>query len=305
MSFRDSKPCHTTQLNSVLRKSNRKHDRKFALTAAEDGLANQIADQAGATVSGDEVALRQSLKEVMTPATFGNMARCTAPVEGHRTASGAAACPACRGRSRGYSGYGSYSSYSPSYYSSGSSGGSLSSFGGSGSSARPRWSPAGSSVAYTPAEVRTLTPFRDTVEKRSTLPDLRDVFLCHAWDDRSGAAKELHDLLESCGVSVWFSEKDVALGTSLLREIDKGLVKSRVGIVLVTPAFLRRVQGEGIAEKELSALLARDLLVPIVHNTTYEALREVSPLLGSRSGLSTAENPMADVAAKLAELVAL
>ncbi len=35
----------------------------------------------------------------------------------------------------------------------------------------------------------------------------------------------------------------------------------------------------------------------------YEALRDVSPPLGSRRGLSTAENPMADVAAKLAELV--
>ncbi|CAN7767512.1 toll/interleukin-1 receptor domain-containing protein [Pseudorhodoferax sp. LjRoot39] len=146
---------------------------------------------------------------------------------------------------------------------------------------------------------------RRTVESRAALPDLRDVFLCHAWDDRQGAAKELHDQLESRGVSVWFSEKDVALGTSLLREIDKGLAKSRVGIVLVTPALLRRVRGEGIAEKELSALLARDLLVPIVHDTTYEALRDVSPLLGSRSGLSTTEESMAAVAAKLAELVAV
>ncbi|MGJ4945109.1 toll/interleukin-1 receptor domain-containing protein [Bradyrhizobium sp. HKCCYLS1011] len=157
---------------------------------------------------------------------------------------------------------------------------------------------------YTPAEVRALSPVRDNVEKREPLPDRRDVFLCHAWDDRGGAAKELHDLLESRGVRVWFSEKDVVLGTSLLREIDKGLAKSRVGIVLVTPALLRRVQAEGIAEKELSALLARDLLVPIVHGTTYEALRDVSPLLGSRSGLSTAENSMVDVAVKLAELVA-
>ena len=89
---------------------------------------------------------------------------------------------------------------------------------------------------YTPAEVRALTPVRDSVEKRAPLPDLRDVFLCHAWDDRQGAAKELHDLLESRGVRVWFSEKDVALGTPLLREIDRGLAKSRVGIVLVTPA---------------------------------------------------------------------
>ena len=160
-------------------------------------------------------------------------------------------------------------------------------------------------MAYTPAEVSALTPIRDSVEKRAPQPDRRDVFLCHAWDDRQGAAKDLHDLLESRGVSVWFSEKDVGLGTPLLREIDRGLAKSRVGIVLVTPALLRRLQGESIADKELSALLARDQLVPIVHNTTYEALREVSPLLASRTGLSTAENPMAGVAAKLAELVAL
>ena len=183
------------------------------------------------------------------------MTRCTAPVEGHRSASAAAACPACRGgysRNRGYSSYGSYSppSYSSPYSPSGSSSG------GSGGSGKPRWSRAGSSVVYTPAEVRALTPIRGSVEKRALLPDPRDVFLCHAWDDRKGAAMELHDLLVLRGVSVWFSEKDVLLGTSLLREIDKGLAKSRVGIVLVTPALLRRVQAEGIADKELSALLA-------------------------------------------------
>ena len=160
-------------------------------------------------------------------------------------------------------------------------------------------------MSYTPAEVRALTPIRESVEKRAPLPDLRDVFLCHAWDDRQGAAKELHDLLESRGVSVWFSEKDVGLGVPLLRAIDKGLANSRIGIVLVTPALIRRLPAEGIADKELSALLARDLLVPVVHGTTYEALREVSPLLGSRSGLSTAEEPMADVATKLAELVTI
>ncbi|MEX0717445.1 MAG: toll/interleukin-1 receptor domain-containing protein [Planctomycetaceae bacterium] len=158
---------------------------------------------------------------------------------------------------------------------------------------------------YTPAQVRALTPIRESVEKRASLPDLRDVFLCHAWDDRRGPAKDLHDLLEPLGVSVWFSEKDVLLGSPLLREIDRGLAKSRVGIVLATPALLRRIEVAGIADKELSALLARDLLVPIVHDTTYEALREVSPLLGSRSGLNTAEDTMADIAAKLAELVAI
>jgi hypothetical protein len=152
--------------------------------------------------------------------------------------------------------------------------------------------------------VVALTPIRETVEKIARLPERRDYFLCHAWDDRAGAAKELHEQLQSRGVSVWFSEKDIALGTPLLREIDRGLAKSRGGIVLVTPALLQRLKGESIADKELSVLLARDQLIPIVHGTTYEALRNVSPMLASRTGLSTAENTMAAVATKLAELAA-
>lgn len=234
------------------------------------------------------------------------MAQCTAPREGHRSASAAANCPACRGRGRygGYSSYssynsgnGSYSSPSPPYrLTSGSSGGT--------GRIHATWAKAGSSVLYTPTQIRALAPVRQTAESRAGLPDLRDIFLCHAWDDRQGDAKSLHDLLEARGVSVWFSEKDVAIGTSLLREIDKGLVKSRVGVVLVTPALLRRLPAAGVADKELSALLATEQLVPIVHNTTYEALRNVSPLLASRSGLSTEEDTMVVVADKLAELVA-
>jgi len=91
----------------------------------------------------------------------------------------------------------------------------------------------------------------------------------------------------------------------MMRAIDKGLANSKIGLVLVTPALLERLPKEGVADKELSALLARNQLVPIVHNTTYDALRNVSPMLASRSGLDTAEDPMAVVAQKIAELVAL
>ncbi len=232
------------------------------------------------------------------------MTRCTAPIRGHSSAAAAAACPACRYRSSyRYSGYGSsYSSPGSSAASSYSS----SVSGRSSSSSTPRWSKAGSSVSYTPTQVQSLTPIRQTVETRAAeRPDLRDVFLCHAWDDRQGAAKELHDLLTAAGVKVWFSEKDLGLGVPMMRAIDKGLANSRIGLVLVTPALLARLPKESVADKELSALLAGNQLVPIVHNTTYEALRNVSPLLASRSGLDTAEDSMAVVAAKIAELVAI
>jgi hypothetical protein len=231
------------------------------------------------------------------------MARCTAPVRGHNSAAAAAACPACSYRS-GYRSGG----YVPSY-SSGSSGGGYGNSGGGGrssSSSRPRWSRAGSSISYTAAQVVSLTPIREAVETRAAeQPDLRDVFLCHAWDDRQGPAKELHELLVGAGVKVWFSEKDLGLGVPMMRAIDKGLANSRIGLVLVTPALLVRLPKESVADKELSALLARNQLIPIVHNTTYEALRNVSPLLASRSGLDTAEDSMVVVAKKIVELVSL
>ncbi|GAA2221580.1 hypothetical protein GCM10010232_02320 [Streptomyces amakusaensis] len=161
-------------------------------------------------------------------------------------------------------------------------------------------------MIYTPGEVKGLAPVRDAaVLRASQQPDLCDVFLCHAWDDRRGAATELYDLLEAEGVSVWFSEKNIALGLPFMREIDKGLARSRTGLVLVTPALLTRLKRGGVSDKELSELLARDLLLPVIHETTYGELRNVSPLLASRNGLDTAEDSMAVVAIKIAELVAV
>lgn len=160
-------------------------------------------------------------------------------------------------------------------------------------------------MTYTAEQVQALTPYRNTVESLGQQPDLRDLFLCHAWADRHGVATELHDLIESEGASVWFSPKDILLGQPFMREIDKGLAKSRAGLVLVTPAFLERVENGGVSEIELSELLARNLLIPVVHGITWGEVRKVSPLLASRNGLDTAEDSMAEIAIKIAELVRL
>ncbi len=231
------------------------------------------------------------------------MAQCTAPVNGHRSADARANCPIC-GRRGGYSSYNGYSGnsdYSRSY-SSPSKNRTVSS--SSGNKIRAKWSSAGSTILYTPAEIKTLTPLRNEVEKRATA-DLKDIFLCHAWEDRKTTAKNLTDLLVENGTSVWFSENEVLLGTNLLREIDKGLAASRVGIVLVTTSFLKRIQGNGIADKELSTLLSRDQLIPVLDGVTFEELYDVSPLLASRSGLNTSEETMEDIANKLSEVVSV
>lgn len=231
------------------------------------------------------------------------MAQCTAPVNGHRSAAARANCPVCgrRGGYSAYNGYGGYSDYSRSYSSPSKNRTGSSS---SGNKTRAKWSSAGSTILYTPAEIKTLTPLRNEVEKRAKI-DLKDIFLCHAWEDRKNTAKNLTDLLVGNGTSVWFSENEVLLGSNLLREIDKGLANSRVGIVLVTSSFLKRIQGNGIADKELSALLSRDQLIPVLDGVTFEELFSVSPLLASRSGLNTSEETMEDIANKLSEVVSV
>lgn len=230
------------------------------------------------------------------------MAQCTAPVNGHRSAAARANCPVCGGRG-GYSSYG-YSGYSDHSRSYSSPSRNRTSSLTSGNKTRAKWSSSSSTILYTPAEIKALTPLRNEVEKRAQI-DLKDIFLCHAWEDRKTTAKNLTDLLVGNGTSVWFSENEVLLGSNLLREIDKGLVNSRVGIVLVTQSFLKRIKGNGIADKELSALLSRDQLIPVLDGVTFEELVDVSPLLASRSGLNTSEETIEDIADKLSEVVSV
>lgn len=155
-------------------------------------------------------------------------------------------------------------------------------------------------MSYSSTEWRTFEPLARQAEVVArAYPDRRDLFLCHAWDDRLGAAKDLYERLRAHGATVWFSEYDVGLGKSLLTEIDRGLRDSRAGIVLVTPAMLETLRAAtGVASKELAALLATDRVIPVAHGCDFDAVRDVSPLLGARSGLTTSPTLTLDEAAK-------
>lgn len=228
------------------------------------------------------------------------MARCNAPILGH-IRGGGADCP-LHGRGGGY-GYAPSYSY-PSYSAPAApmrNAASPSTSGGGRGTARPAWQPRTSTVSYTSQQVRDLEPVRAVAVLRT---QAHDVFLCHAWPDRQADAKEFFDLLVEGNVSVWFSEVSLRPGTDMRVAIERGLVSSRLGLVLVTPAMLDKLRiDRSVANAELSALLRRNLLVPVMHGVTFEELDQVSPLLASRGGFSTAEEPLDDIAVKIAELV--
>ncbi|WP_316002147.1 toll/interleukin-1 receptor domain-containing protein [Microbacterium algihabitans] len=228
------------------------------------------------------------------------MPQCTAPINGH-TRGGGANCPV-HGRGGGYGyAYSTPRSY-PSYSAPAPAQRRTTPSRSSGTSTRPSWQPTGSSVSYTPQQVRDLQPVRTATLARTVQQN--DVFLCHAWPDRLEAARDVHELMLDRDLSVWFSEVSLRPGTDMRAAIDRGLVSSRMGIVLVTPAMLEKLGTDrSIASNELSALLRRSLLVPIMHGTTFEELDQVTPTLASRGGFSTAEESMESIIEKIAELV--
>jgi hypothetical protein len=67
-----------------------------------------------------------------------------------------------------------------------------------------------------------------------------DVFIAHASEDKEAFVRPLATVLQSLGMSVWYDEFSLQLGDSLSRSIDKGILGSQYGLVVVSPAFIEK-----------------------------------------------------------------
>ena len=67
-----------------------------------------------------------------------------------------------------------------------------------------------------------------------------DFFISHASEDKEGFVRQLEEVLQSKGASVWYDEFTLKVGDSLRREIDRGLVNSRFGVVVLSEAFFKK-----------------------------------------------------------------
>jgi hypothetical protein len=67
-----------------------------------------------------------------------------------------------------------------------------------------------------------------------------DAFISHATEDKEDIVRPLAQLLKDYGFRIWFDEFELEIGDSLRESIDKGLVNSRYGIVILSPKFLNK-----------------------------------------------------------------
>lgn len=117
-----------------------------------------------------------------------------------------------------------------------------------------------------------------------------DVFISHASEDKDDVARPLAEMLRSRGLRVWFDEMELKLGDSLRRSIDRGLIESRYGLVILSPNFFAKEW----PRKELDALVAREdgsekVILPIWHRVSREDILKHSPLLADKLAAPTSK----------------
>ena len=150
---------------------------------------------------------------------------------------------------------------------------------------------------------------QSVVVARHTSQDLNeeeyDVFVSHAWEDKEDFVDEFVEELKKQGLKVWYDTNKLKWGDSMREKIDKGLAKSRYGVVVLSPNYI--AEHKYWTKAELDGLFQVEsingkTILPIWHNLTKKQVVEYSPIIANRKAMTTASMTAEEIAAELKEL---
>lgn len=158
---------------------------------------------------------------------------------------------------------------------------------------------------------RSATDHGSLANLRSELPtgvdpavdETWDVFICHAGEDKKDVAIPLYEALTARGVKVWIDIR-LRIGDSLRRQIDRGLARSKFGIVIFSPSFFAKewpqYELDGLVSR---ALASKQAILPIWHNITEEQMIDNVPSLAEKVARDTAVHSVDEIADEIADVV--
>lgn len=115
-----------------------------------------------------------------------------------------------------------------------------------------------------------------------------DLFISHASEDKEALVRPLAEELVKYGLNVWYDEFSLELGDSLTASIDKGLIGSKFGLLIISPAFFQKRW----TEYELKSLLTKEInggkvILPIWHNVTADFVASKSLFLADKKAIAS------------------
>ena len=147
-------------------------------------------------------------------------------------------------------------------------------------------------------------PVGNVDEGRRTREKIYDVFISHASEDKDTIVRDIADSLRSRNLEVWYDEFTLNIGDSLRQKIDEGLRSSVVGLVVLSPSFMKkdwtRYELNGIVTQSVSG---DQVLIPIWHEVTAQQVIDYSPSLADIVARSTRTHSVAEIADEIAECI--
>lgn len=131
-----------------------------------------------------------------------------------------------------------------------------------------------------------------------------DVFLSHAMEDKESFCDEFSDILqEKHGLKVWYDSISIKWGDSIRAEIDKGLKKSKFGVVILSRNYIKKYW----TNYELEALFQIEsnggkVILPIWHDITKKEIQDFSPTLAGKLAMNTGMMTPDEIAEKLNDI---
>jgi hypothetical protein len=131
-----------------------------------------------------------------------------------------------------------------------------------------------------------------------------DVFISHSSEDKEDFVRPLTLELQELGIKVWYDEFELKLGDSLRRSIDKGLINSKYGIVVLSTSFFKRnwtqYELDGFVNREMNGM---KVILPIWHKVSKDEVQKFSPSLADKVALNSSVYSIKEIAEEINTLV--
>ena len=148
------------------------------------------------------------------------------------------------------------------------------------------------------SELRNIVPeeYYETPEELENNDREYDFFISHASEDKENFVRPLAASLVEAGCKVWYDETVLKPGDSLRRCIDKGLVDSRFGLVVISPSFIKKRW----TDYELNGMVAKEMnghkvIIPIWYNVTIDDVLHFSPTLADKLAIDASRLTLEEV----------
>ena len=154
-------------------------------------------------------------------------------------------------------------------------------------------------------ELQQLLQSPATISNKTLSAEEYDVFVSHAYEDKEAFVDEFVEALRNQGLKVWYDTDKLKWGDSMREKIDKGLAKSRYGVVVLSPNYI--AEHKYWTKADLNGLFQVETvngktILPIWHNLTKKQVVEYSPIIADRKAMTTALMTPQEVAEALKEL---